>query len=98
MTSPAAPPPALPDAADGFGRHARLASFTAKRLAELPRILQHPVCAPFAAGVEVFLRPAADVLIGRRLAPDLRPSQKETLFGRKAVDRGLRAFAPQHFH
>src|SRR5678815_2197060 len=55
----------------------------AERFPELRHVLQHAVGAPAAWRVDVFLRPATEILIGRVLAPDLRVGNEESLLRRK---------------
>src|SRR5262245_22716266 len=79
------------------GRHRR-ALLAAERFPELGHVLQYAVGAPTAWRVDVFLRPATEILIGRVLAPDLRVGNEEPLLRGEAVDCRWRTFAGEQLH
>src|SRR5215813_4704700 len=74
-------------------RRHRCALLAAECVSGLRHVPQHAVGAPTAWRMDVFLRPAAEILIGRVLAPDLRVGNEESLLRGEAIDGWRRTVA-----
>src|ERR1041385_5378198 len=72
----------LPNPTRVDGRHRRAVP-AAESLPELRQVLQDAVGAPAAGGMHVLLRPAAEILVCRVLAPHLGVGNEEPLVGSK---------------